>query len=386
MVTGPGRGRGDGDDDLSAGPPPFSDEGMRRIVYGEDRRMVAEALDGSAPDDRPPLSRTPDSRTAAFDEDTAELEADLRSRRNLIPIVTALAAVVCFAAIVWYAYTWGTGQVPNEELPVVRAEPLPEKVKPEQPGGMDVPHQDKLVLNEGTAGQTAPQVEQLLPLPEIPQPPQPLAPPPALAGGAGEGTPPEEAPQLAEAPEAPMTLPGTGPDDIPAPPAESAEAAEELPEAAGESAAEVADGGIAKPIPKPETGAARPDDQIAALLEEEPLETANGGAPAASETPAAAPAPAPAPAATQTAALTTGDVVLQLSSVKSEDAAAREWARLQKAHPDELGGRALALETAEVKGTTYYRVQTGPFASRDAAAQVCAALKARNQDCLVKQR
>ena len=117
MVSGPGRGRDDGDDDLTSGPPPFSDEGMRRIVYGEDREMVENALKG----------RMPDSRTAAFDEDTAELEADLQGRRNLVPIVTALAAVVCFGAIVWYAYTWGTGQMTSEELPVVRAQPMPEK-------------------------------------------------------------------------------------------------------------------------------------------------------------------------------------------------------------------------------------------------------------------
>jgi hypothetical protein len=79
-------------------------------------------------------------------------------------------------------------------------------------------------------------------------------------------------------------------------------------------------------------------------------------------------------------------VVLQLSSVKSEAAAAVEWKRLKTAHPGLLGNLALALETAQVQGTTYYRVQTGPFADRGAAAEVCSQLKSRNQDCLVKQR
>src|SRR3546814_14234464 len=91
-------------------------------------------------------------------------------------------------------------------------------------------------------------------------------------------------------------------------------------------------------------------------------------------------------AAPQTAAATAGDVVLQLSSVKSEAAAAQEWKRLQGEHPGLLGKLPLALETAAVQGTTYYRVQTGPFPSRAAAADVCTKLKARNQDCLVKQR
>src|SRR3546814_11539028 len=84
--------------------------------------------------------------------------------------------------------------------------------------------------------------------------------------------------------------------------------------------------------------------------------------------------------------VTAGDVVLQLSSVKSEAAAGQEWKRLQPEHPGLLGKRAVTLETAAVQGTTYYRVQPGPFASRDAAADVCAPLPARNQDCLVKQR
>jgi len=332
MASGPGRGRNGDDDELTAGSPPFSDEGMRRIIYGQDREG--------------------DSRSAAFDDDTAELEADLRERRSLVPIVTALAAVFCFGAIVWYAYTWGTGKMASEELPLVRAEPMPEKVKPEQPGGMEVPYQDKLVLNEGTAGEDAPQVERLLPAPETPQPPEPMESPAEMAEAGGEALMPAEAaeaPLMAEAPEAPA--------EIPAPPVETADA------------------GMVKPIPKPETAPAEGGDQIAALLEQEPLETANGKTDATT-----------APAATQTAALTEGDVVLQLSSVTSETAATHEWARLQKAHPDQLGGRKLSLETAEVKGTTYYRVQTGPFASRDAAAKVCAQLKARNQDCLVKQR
>ncbi len=342
MASEPGRGR-NADDELTAGAPPFSDEGMRRIIYGQDREG--------------------DSRSAAFDDDTAELEADLRGRRSLVPVVTALAAVFCFGAIVWYAYTWGTGKMTSEELPVVRAEPMPEKVKPEQPGGMEVPYQDKLVLNDGAAGAEAPQVERLLPAPETPQPPEPMAAAPEMApaetvpsevarAGGEESMPVEaaEAPLVAEAPEAPA---GTQ---------------------APEAPVEMADAGIVKPIPKPQTAPAEGGDQIAALLEQQPLETANGKTESA------------APAATQTAALTAGDVVLQLSSVKSEAAATQEWARLQKAHPGQLGGRKLSLETAEVKGTTYYRVQTGPFASRDAAADVCAQLKARNQDCLVKTR
>src|SRR3546814_5352596 len=84
---------------------------------------------------------------------------------------------VCSSDLVWYAYSWGTGQMASDELPVVVAEPMPEKIKPEQPGGMEVPHQGIAVLNNGSTGQAPPTVERLLPRPETPAPPEPLAEP-----------------------------------------------------------------------------------------------------------------------------------------------------------------------------------------------------------------
>lgn len=349
MTSDPGRGREREDEGLSAEPPAFSDDGMRRIIYGRDREAPRDA------------------RSQAFAEDTAELEANLRRRRNLVPIVTALAAVVCFGAIVWYAYTWGTGQVASDDLPVVRAEPMPEKVKPEQPGGMEVPHQGIAVLNpDGEAPQA---VERLLPRPEVPAPPEPLPVPPAeIAEPApDQGTPDQQ--MVEPLPEVPAIADGGAADVTEAPAAEEQTAQ---------------DGGApagADAVPTPQ---AKPDDQIADLLEQQAVETANGGT-AQPATPAAPPQQTEVPPQ-QTAALTKGTIVVQLSSVKSEAAATQEWKRLQGAHPAVLGKLGLALETAAVQGTTYYRVQTGPFASREAAADVCTRLKARNQDCLVKQR
>ena len=364
-MSGPGRGRdphGDSGDDLTADPPAFSDEGMRRIIYGQDPK---DPNYGGQPRETG-VRRARDSRSRAFDDDTAELEAGLRGRRSLVPVVTALAAVVCFGAIVWYAYSWGTGQMASEELPVVRAQPMPDKVRPEQPGGMEVPHQGIAVLNEGgegaggTPGQSGGQTaERLLPRPETPAPPEPLPQP--------EATAQETFP---ETPEAPLVADGSDADITEAP-----ELAEDIPAIPDGETTELAESGVMKPVPKPAQG-----DQIARLLEQQPLETANGGS-AIPEPPAATQT-----APTQTAAVTAGAVVLQLSSVKSEAAAAQEWQRLKAAHPGLLGDRPLTLETAQVSGTTYYRVQTGPFPSRSAAAEVCSQLKARNQDCLVKQR
>ncbi|NIA67535.1 hypothetical protein HBA54_02925 [Pelagibius litoralis] len=339
------------DSPAAAGAPAFSDEGMRRIIYAQDR----------------------DRSGAAFGEDTAELESDLEGRRRLVPAVIAVAALVCFGAIVWYAYSWGTGQMAGDQLPLVQADAGPEKSRPEQSGGLDVPHQDKSFLNDGQPASDGPRVESLLPPPETPQPPEPLpeaSAPEMAAEQPGSAIPPATAPQTAtnqdgetgvaaalpEIPQIPE-LPVAGDPAASADQAEPAQAETET--------------GIALPQLKPRdrpVQAPPAEDAIAKLLSEEPLETANGNP------------TAPAGAAKA------GDIVLQLSSVKSEAAASKEWARLQADHPGLLGNLALSLDTAEVQGSTFYRVQTGPFASRDAAAKVCGQLKSRNQDCLVKQR
>jgi hypothetical protein len=311
---------------------------MRRIVYGQDR------------------ARPQDSRSAAFADDTAKLEANLRKRRSLVPVVTAMAALVCFGAIVWYAYTWGTGQMASDELPVVRAEQMPEKVKPDQPGGLDVPHQGIGLLNDGAEGERTAKVERLLPLPEIPNPPPPLE----NTAGQSAQLPPEE-PMPEPVAEAPL-MAGEPPADVAEP-------------------SQMATAEMAKPLPKPDAAPAEDQDQIAELLNQAPMETANGDSGGGEAAKEAASSPG-----RQVAALTAGDVVVQLASVKSQAAASQEWARLQKAHPGLLGSLPLSLETAQVKGATYYRVQTGPFPSRTAAADFCAQLKAQKQDCLVKQR
>ena len=86
-----------------------------------------------------------------------------------------ILALAGFAGVLWYAYEWGLGGGEMVELPTVQAEAGPEKEKPSDPGGLQVPYQDQLVLNQGEAGATAPRIERLLPPPEAPLPPPELA-------------------------------------------------------------------------------------------------------------------------------------------------------------------------------------------------------------------
>jgi hypothetical protein len=97
--------------------------------------------------------------------------------------------------------------------------------------------------------------------------------------------------------------------------------------------------------------------------------------------------PKSAPAKSPKAAAGDGGFLIQLASVTSEKLAEREWTRLQKAFPDVLGGRKLTVEKKEIAGRgTFYRVQSGGYATLDEARAVCNGLKQKKQACFPVNR
>jgi len=187
------------------------------------------------------------------------------------------------------------------------------------------------------------------------------APPPAAPEAA-------EAPQAAEAAQATETpalsAPGTDTSGAAAaaPGGLMAEAAKDLSAPAPTEAAKAPAADPAKsqtkmppkPLPKPQMAAE--------------------AAPTAGTNVAVAPAAVPDAAAADAAVA----MVLHLSSLRSEEAAKREWSDLQRSFPEPLGQMQAEFRRTElgVKGI-YYRVLAGPLPSRDAARQVCDDLKAK---------
>jgi hypothetical protein len=92
-----------------------------------------------------------------------------------------------FAGGLWLAYQQGLkrggGITGAADVPLIRADERPTKVKPEKPGGMEVPDRDKLIYTQKRAT-----VEHLLPPPEKPMP-RPTA-PSGLAPSASPQPPP----------------------------------------------------------------------------------------------------------------------------------------------------------------------------------------------------
>ncbi len=90
-----------------------------------------------------------------------------------------------------------------------------------------------------------------------------------------------------------------------------------------------------------------------------------------------------APANADANAKPTG-VRIQLASLPSEAAAWDAWKQISGKYSAQLTGLTAMVESADLgtKGT-FYRVQTGPFATVAAAQERCTAMKSAGLDCLV---
>ncbi len=377
---------------------------MRSEPRPERLKLIIEPEAGDTVGDggatrEPNLDREPGRRYDSAGTESDPMDYGVETpRRRVFPAIMALFALAAFAGIIWYAYNWGLGQVETARLPVILAEPGAIKVRPESPGGLEVPYRDKLVLNDLTPDPDKPQVERLLPPPEVPLPPKaPSAAEPKVAElpietGAG---PSGERAESAAPPPPPVLEEPPGGDTVATTPQI----------AAGVPIRPAAPAPEATPEPAPEAVPARPQVTAQAPAAELPvivppaveppavalpsIEAPEEAKPAVSALPAPSPdVAAPKAPQPQTAALTpSGSYVVQLASLKARDGTAPAWARLKKAHPKLLGNKELTVQRIDLGGRgVFYRVQAGFFSDRASANALCRALKARRQDCLVLKR
>ncbi|MEA2981029.1 MAG: hypothetical protein QOF09_2852 [Alphaproteobacteria bacterium] len=96
--------------------------------------------------------------------------------------------------------------------------------------------------------------------------------------------------------------------------------------------------------------------------------------------------PAPARVASAPASASgSGSYLVQVSSQKSEADAESAYRGIQSKYSSVLGSHPHTVRRADLgaKGV-YYRAMVGPFASREAAVQVCSSLKQAGGDCVVQ--
>ncbi len=291
----------------------------------------------------------------AEDDGASKRGGGSRLIRHVIALVLVLIAIGGLAYAAWFGYQTWRAQGSEGLAPVIQADAGPTRVRPEQPGGIVIPHQERLVLHDLEGGGASVSAERLLPPPEEPMP-RPQATPAVAATpayAAAEAAPVQTA-AVAVAPPQPA-------------PAQPAAVAIATP-----------------PVPQPSPVAARDaGDKQPAIAAPATGQVAQGSEPPPQLITRPAAEAAPAQGAEF---VSVGNLMryhrVQLAAVDSEESARRAWLRYQGLYQDVLGELRLVVQQVEVNNRTYFRVQGGPLEA-DSAGRACQAIKSRGADCLV---
>ncbi len=276
---------------------------------------------------------------------------------RLLPLLIVVVALGGFGGIVGYYYFAGSGGGAEGVAPLIKADQRPVRVRPDNPGGMEVPHQDKEIYDRVASRGTppSPAAERLLPPPEAPLPRPSTATP-----GASPSV---------SSPAAASPLPNTAPSTLPATP----------PRPPGAPAPQQAN------IPPPPDMTPPPAASVATIPP--PVAGSTNLPRAATPTPVPTPAPqtaAVAPAARPAPGGTGGGSRVVLASVQSQPDAQREWERLRRQHPEALGSLSADFVRTDLgERGVFWRIYVGPAESGPDAQARCASLKQRQVSCFV---
>lgn len=213
----------------------------------------------------------------------------------------------------------------NGPLPVIEADPGPVRVRPANPGGLQIAGLSDEILS----GDTSTQDDQLLPPPEAPAP-QALA-----RAETASSTQSQTSPTPKQA--APSPGPAPAPEPLPtSPPAAAGAPARAAPQATG-AKSEASRG----PLPSPARSSAPP------------LAPPGKG------------------------------VAVQLAAMASEQAARGEWERLSKRMPDLFGGHQPDIVPSERDGRRFFRLRLGGFGDSAQASVFCDRARAKGAACSI---
>lgn len=372
------------------------------------RDLDQDAGFGYAYDQQQPRSGQDYADAPAVEDEMPELEPQ-RSRKGLWTAAALLAVGVVGVGAAMTMRGGSTGA--DGKPPVIVAAAGPTKVAPVNPGGTEIPNQNKQIYER--AGETPAKQAKVVDREEQPvdvqQAARTLAPRVVLAGP-GTGAAAEPGNPLAQAPAAPERgltqpeptltavppVPGLGeprkvrtvsirPDGTPAPaPAPNAAYANAAPSVAAaparpQTASPATTATSSAPRPRPATPAEPPKTQeraatpAPATTPSAPLRIAN-----VAPTPAAAPAPA-----TAAVRAGNGEFTVQLAAPGSESEARATFAALQRKYPEQLEGQSAIVRKTELAGgKTVYRLRVGPY-SRDDATTMCNQLQSSGGQCFI---
>ncbi len=207
-------------------------------------------------------------------------------------------------------------------IPVIEADSRPLRVKPDNPGGLQIAGADEL------AGAGTGQADVMAPAPEVPQP-QALRAQIQAARQAAAPPPPPVAPAIV-APAPPMAQPA------------------------------------ALPVPLP-----APNPSVSAAPVQRAVVPPTVSRSATAHFPAALTPPS------------SGGTEVQLAAMDSSQAAMSEWSRLSKRLPELMAPHHPSVVEAQRDGKTFYRLRTGGFADVAQATAFCTQVKSKGGGCAI---
>lgn len=311
-------------------------------------------------------------------------------RPSPLRFVFAITGLIIIATISWFAYRWASQGY--SEPPVIEAESGPYKVRPENPGGINIPHQDKLIYGRLTHNSEQPAERLLPPVDQAPVLPQQqpvmqnqpiyqeapgsvetlLPPQQAMAQHEMVATGPQpvyvqQPPQGTPVIEMPQQPNVAGPQAVyPAPyqqqPAHSVPMQQQIVQAAPPQHAA---------LPQQQMVSHPPQKQLDDVLKEET-------APAAQTVKSDGHEPK--------AAVMGSGIFIQLATLPNAQTAEEELKRLKAKYAKELGNVGGSVRPFDMTDGRKFRVMMGPFKTRSVALDRCKSINsAKPGSCRVTQ-
>jgi hypothetical protein len=315
------------------------------------------------------------------DDDDFDIDNDISGediltdgRTHWLPRLVVAVTVIGFITLACYAYKKGTQSVNDEDLVVVEAEKTPLKEKPQDPGGMKFPNQDKTVF-ETFAGNTAPpKVERVIPAPEEPMPKKiDLSETKTWVNEAAQKKEENTAGKTeqlmgAEKPGAPVTTQALVAAPVQKPSAATPSAGDEVTsytKAAPDKTQVVV---AKKPgVVEKTVAAEKPVDVGVAEVKPDPKPFAVN----------------PVKPEIKTTKANTSGVKVQLGAYRSDKEAREAFAKMQKKFSSLANKGAIVVRADLGAKGIFYRLRVGGFASDTEAKKFCGGLSAKGQACII---
>ncbi len=273
---------------------------------------------------------------ADLSNEAADNNVVKKTTNKTLPILVAVFALLSFVAIVLYAYNQGVKIGSEDTAPLLTPDGMA-KILPDDPGGLNIPHKDKLVFNRMNIERDDLNVERLLPPPEKP----------ARSVITKNKTITEES--LSNIPPVPSVIETPDPSKL-------------LKRNILKPRQKTVNDTVADSNRKKPNNINNDKVKLKIITEKNIADEGNKRQPSDG---------------------LSKSWRIQISAVRSIAAAKSEWARQQKKHGGLLAKLELEIQKANVKGKIYYRVRGGPLKNIATAKKICAELKAKKTACII---